>query len=64
MMKVLDRLEEAGLLLNQGKCMFMVDSVAYLGHIVHVQGLHPDPEKVRAIEQAPRPRCVSELCPT
>ena len=39
----------------------MVDSVAYLGHIVDAQGLHPDPEKVRAIEQAHRPHCVSEL---
>ena len=61
--QVLDCLEDAGLLLNQGKCVFMVDSVAYLGHIVDAQGLHPGPEKVRAIEQAPRPRCVSELKP-
>ena len=33
--------------------MFMVDSVAYLGHIVDAQGLHLDSEKVRAIEQPP-----------
>ena len=61
--QILDRLEEAGLLLNQGKCVFMVVSVAYLGHIVDAQGLHPDPERVRAIEQAPWSRCVSELKP-
>ena len=59
--QVLDRLEEAGLRLNRGKCVFMTDSVAYLGHIVDAQGLHPDPDKVRAVVEAPQPRCVSEL---
>lgn len=39
----------------------MTDSVAYLRHIVDAQGLHPDPDKVRAMEEAPQPRCVSEL---
>lgn len=59
--QVLDRLEEAGLLLNRDKCEFMAKSVAYLGHIVDAQGLHPDPDKVRAINDAPRPHSVSEL---
>ena len=59
--QVLNRLEEAGLLLNRGKCVFMAESVAYLGHIVDAQGLHPDPDKVRAIEEAPPPQCISEL---
>ena len=33
----------------------------YLGHIVDAQGLHPDPDKVRAVEEAPQPCYVSEL---
>ena len=41
--------------------MFTTDSVAYLGHIVDAQGLHPDPDKVRAMEEAPQARCISEL---
>ena len=40
--------------------MFMVDSVAYLGHIVDAQGLHLDSEKVRAIEQPPPGLFVSQ----
>ena len=59
--QVLDCLEEAGLLLNRGKRVFMAESVAYLGHIVDAQGLHPNPDKVRAIEEAPPPQCISEL---
>ena len=41
--------------------MFTTDSVAYLGHIVNAQGLHPDPDKVRAMEEAPQACCISEL---
>ena len=59
--QVLDCLEEAGLRRNKGKCMFMTDSVSYLGHTVDAQGLRPNPNKVRAVEEAPHPRCVSEL---
>ena len=39
----------------------MPRSVAYLSYVVDAQGLHPDPDKVRAISDAPRPRSVSEL---
>ena len=56
--QVLDHLEAAGLRLNRGKCVFMMDSVAYLGHIVDAQGLHPDPDKVRAVVEALQPCCV------
>ena len=41
--------------------MFLTDFVAYLRHIVDAQGRHPDPDKVRVVEEAPQPRCVSEL---
>ena len=47
--------------LNRGKCEFMAHSVAYLGHVTDAQGLHPDPDKVRAINDAPQPRSVSDL---
>ena len=39
----------------------MVPSVAYLGHVIDAQGLHPLPEKVDAIQQAPTPTNVAEL---
>ena len=59
--KVLDRLKNNGLGLNQSKCVFMAPSVIYLGHRIDQFGLHPTDEKVRAIRDAPRPTNVSEL---
>ena len=39
----------------------MAPSVIYLGHRVDAEGLHPNPVKVEAVVQAPRPHSVSEL---
>ena len=41
--------------------MFLAPSVIYLGHKIDSEGLHPVPEKVKAIQEAPRPTYVSEL---
>lgn len=59
--EVLKRLMTAGLRVKKNKCKFMVSSVAYLGHVIDAQGLHPLPDKVEAILQAPSPRNVMEL---
>ena len=48
--KVLERLRQAGLQLDIGKCEFEVTSTKYLGFIIEAgQGIRMDPEKVRAI---------------
>ena len=49
---VLDRLAKAGLHIKKNKCRFMSSSVIYLGHKVDSEGLHPLPDKVRAIVEA------------
>ncbi len=59
--KVLDRLKEAGLRLKRSKCTFMEKEVMFLGHKVDETGLHPAPEKVMAIQNAPSPKNVTEL---
>ena len=59
--KVFTRLQYAGLTLKTAKCQFGLKSVAYLGHIIDHQGLHPSPEKVRAIHEAPTPKNSTEL---
>ena len=59
--KVMDRLKTVGVTLKQAKCKFLEPSVEYLGHIIDKDGLHPAPEKVRAIQEAPEPRNLSEL---
>lgn len=56
--QVLARLQEAGLRLSKKKGLFVSSSVDYLGYLVDVHELHPLPEKVRAVRNAPyTPRC-------
>ena len=43
------------------KCQVMVPSVDYLGHVIEARGLHPLPDKVVAVQQAPTPSNVTEL---
>ena len=59
--RVLTRLKEAGVKLNDTKCEFFVDHVHYLGHIFSKNGNHTDPVKVRAITAAPLPTNVKQL---
>ena len=59
--KVLNRLERSGLRLKRDKCVLMAESVVYLGHKIDKMGLHPTEEKVRAVQEAPRPKNVTEL---
>ena len=59
--RVLKRLESVGATLKKSKCVFLVPSVEYLGHIIDDKGLHPSPEKIRAIKDAPEPQNVTEL---
>ena len=59
--KVLGHLEDAGLRLKRNKCVFMAESVDYLGHRIDQEGLHPTEEKLEAVWDAPKPRNVTEL---
>ena len=54
-------MEQAGLHLKKSKCVFMADSVTYLGHRIDADGLHPVPKKLEAVQRAPKPCNVSEL---
>ncbi|XP_037512230.1 uncharacterized protein K02A2.6-like [Rhipicephalus sanguineus] len=58
---VLARLQDAGLKLKREKCVFMVPSVEYLGHVISQAGLTPAPRKVEAVLKAPKPRNKKEL---
>ena len=59
--EVLQRLAGAGLHLKREKWTFLVPSVTYLRYRIDSQGLHPVPEKVRAIQNAPEPHNQSSL---
>ena len=60
---VLEKLDKAGLRLNKGKCCFLKSSVEYLGHIIDSQGLLSTTEKVKVIQNGPKPKNVAELSP-
>ena len=52
---VLERCEKINLTLNKGKCVFKVKEVTYIGHKLTQEGIKPDNEKVRAINDMPAP---------
>jgi hypothetical protein len=58
--KVLSKLQEAGLTLND-KCEFGKTEITFLGHIVSASGIKADPKKVNAVREFPVPKTVTEL---
>lgn len=47
--------------LSPSKCKFFQTKVKYLGHVISAEGIQPDPDKVAAIKEWPRPQTVREL---
>ena len=52
---VIQRCKDIHMTLNKEKCSFGSSKVVYLGHIISAEGISPDPEKVKAIDQMPPP---------
>ncbi|KAL6459678.1 hypothetical protein MHYP_G00314370 [Metynnis hypsauchen] len=61
LMTVLKRIADVGLKLSPAKCRFFQTSVNYLGHVISEEGIQPNPEKVSAIKNWPRPTTVKEV---
>ena len=59
--KVLQAIGDASLTLNPKKCVFGTRCVKFLGHLIDVDGVHPNPEKVDAIKEFPRPDDITKL---
>lgn len=59
--RVFEKLREAKLSLKFDKCNFALSEVKYLGHIISRTGVHPDPEKIEAVQNFPIPSNVKEL---
>ena len=57
----MERIAQAGVSLNAEKCDFSQSSVKFLGHIIDGTGIHPDPEKVQAIQAMKEPNNTTEL---
>ena len=58
---VFDRLEQHGLVIHPGKCVFGVAEITFLGHVVNAEGIRPMPTWVTAIKEFPRPTTIKEL---
>ncbi|KAL4272977.1 hypothetical protein GQ457_13G016720 [Hibiscus cannabinus] len=56
--KVLIRCEETDLVLNWGKCHFMVDQGIVLGHKIYSKGIEVDKAKLDVISKLPPPNSV------
>lgn len=58
---VLKTLRGAGIKINSKKSVFFSESVTYLGHVFDQTGVHPNPDKTRAIIEAPRPTDIKQV---
>ena len=47
--RVLDRIQDVNLKLNQKKCQIRKEEITYVGHLLTKDALKPDAEKVRAV---------------
>ena len=59
--KVFQRIREARLKLNPGKCQLFQKEVRYLGHVVSASGIATDPEKLEAVKSWPPPTDKHQL---
>ena len=61
LLRVITRLEEAGLKLSLDKCQFCRPQVTYVGHIVSEHGIATDPAKVEAVTKWKQPTDLPSL---
>lgn len=52
---------ERNLHIKLSKCRFAKKKIVYLGHELSVEGIKPDPKKILAIRDMPKPENVSEV---
>lgn len=58
---VLQRLRISGVTLNKSKCQFGVQNIKFLGHILDGDGVHPDGDRISAINNMERPKNVHDV---
>ena len=58
---VLQTLRERQLYAKLSKCQFWLDRVAFLGHVISVEGVSVDPPKIEAVVNWKPPKNVSEV---
>ena len=59
--QVLNRAHEVNLKFNAKKCRIRQEEIPYVGHVLSKDGLKPDPEKIRAVQEMQPPQNTKEL---
>ncbi|KAK3736097.1 hypothetical protein QZH41_003541 [Actinostola sp. cb2023] len=59
--EVLSRLRNAGLTIKSSKVHLCQKTLRFLGHLVSVEGISPDPEKVETVRNWPRPQTSKDV---
>ena len=58
---VLDLLQQNGLVVRPDKCIFGASSISFLGHRIDRQGVYPTDEKIKAVNEYPKPTSIKDL---
>jgi len=61
LIRLLEQARKANLRLNSSKLNLKKSEVRFMGHLITKDGLQPDPEKVKAVQEMPRPTSKKEL---
>lgn len=59
--KLFQRLSDLRLKLQPDKCEYLKPELQYLGHIITEDGVRPNPEKLKAVKEFPRPKHVKNI---
>ena len=57
----LERLHDREAKVNKDKCVFSVPTITFFGHVSGQEGVSPDPDKIRTINDTPEPTSVAEV---
>ncbi|GBM04752.1 Retrovirus-related Pol polyprotein from transposon 297, partial [Araneus ventricosus] len=58
---VLRCIQEAELILNPKKCLFGAKEIKILSHLVSGEGIKPDPDKIKAVQDFPTPKNIQDV---
>jgi hypothetical protein len=59
--EVFRHLWRAVLVIKEEKCKFAVPEVQFLGHHVTAEGIRPLPDRVKAVQEHPKPTNIKQL---
>ena len=59
--ETLRKIHSSGLTINKKKCEFKKTKITFYGHVFSADGISPDPNKVKALQEAQEPANKSEL---